>query len=129
MSSKRTQFHCPSSPYPDDCFIPSNYKGIMAKIIALPVERGCIRYNTAVTSVVADSTPPQRVFVTTSDGQQMRFDDVVFTAPLGYLKLHKETIQPMDARLSRAIDSISYGRLEKVSMLHHEISFLIPDRF
>jgi Flavin containing amine oxidoreductase len=43
------------------------------------------------------------------------FDEVVMTAPLGWLKRNKDVFIPaLPPRLSQAIDSISYGDLEKV---------------
>ena len=52
--------------------------------------------------------------VTTSDGKKQYFDDVVVTTPLGWLKQHKESIHSLHPRIASAIDSISFGRLEKV---------------
>lgn len=54
------------------------------------------------------------VCVTDSDGRAQYFDEVVVTTPLGWLKQHKESIQPLQPRIASAIDSISFGRLEKV---------------
>jgi hypothetical protein len=48
-------------------------------------------------------------------GQEFEFDEVVVTAPLGWLKRNKLAFQPpLPGKLSEAIDSISYGCLEKV---------------
>lgn len=95
----------------DDCFIPTNYKKILDRIAALPLAQAHIRLNTIMTSVTGDSAG---VHLAVSDGSQEDFDDVVITTPLGYLKRHKDSINPLDLRLSRAIDQISYGHLEKV---------------
>ncbi|KAL8650874.1 MAG: hypothetical protein Q9226_004962 [Calogaya cf. arnoldii] len=54
------------------------------------------------------------VCVTTSDGKAQYFDDVVITTPLGWLKQHKQSIHQLHPRVASAIDSISFGRLEKV---------------
>ena len=67
-----------------------------------------------MTSVVAEQRVQDGVCVTTADRQQMHFDAAVITTPLGYLKRHKDSIRPLNDRLSKAIDAISYGRLEKV---------------
>ena len=87
----------------------------MSKLSALPVEKDCIMYNTVMASTVAEDWPEDGVSVMTTDGKRLQSDAVVITAPLGYLKRHKDSIRPLDDRLSKAIDSISYGRLEKVS--------------
>jgi Flavin containing amine oxidoreductase len=96
----------------DDCFIATNYKKIMARITAVPREKAHIRYNTVMSSTVAQ--PDGGVCIITADGEEMRFDDVVITAPLGYLKRHKSSIEPLEESVAHAIDQISYGRLEKV---------------
>jgi hypothetical protein len=45
----------------------------------------------------------------------LEFDEVVVTSPLGWLKRHMEAFEPeLPARLSKAINSIAYGCLEKV---------------
>jgi hypothetical protein len=95
----------------DDCFIPTNYEKIVERIAALPRSQAHIMLNTTMLSVTGDT---EGVDVTTSGGSNERFDDVIITVPLGYLKRHKDSISPLNARLSMAIDHISYGRLEKV---------------
>lgn len=56
------------------------------------------------------------ISIYTSTGVEQQFDEVVVTAPLGWLKAHKKTAftTPLPQRLSQAMDNISYGRLEKV---------------
>ena len=66
-------------------------------------------------SVEARIGEPRLICVTTSDGKKQYFDDVVVTVPLGWLKQHKESIHHLHPRIASAIDSISFGRLEKVS--------------
>jgi hypothetical protein len=95
----------------DDCFIPTNYKKILDRITALPRAQAHIKINTIMTSVTGSSTSARLAI---SDGSHEDFDDVVITTPLGYLKRHKDSITPLDLRLSSAIDQISYGHLEKV---------------
>lgn len=53
--------------------------------------------------------------VTTVAGKTYQFDELVVTFPLGWLKNNRAAFHPpLPPRLSRAIDSISYGDLEKV---------------
>ena len=66
-------------------------------------------------SVDAQIDGPRPVCVTTADGMKAYFDDVVITTPLGWLKQHKESIHQLHPRVASAIDSISFGRLEKVN--------------
>lgn len=70
------------------------------------------------------SAPPRKsdhpmnenqVTVSTASGDRFTFDDVVVTCPLGWLKNNTNVFTPaLPHRLQQAIDSISYGRLEKV---------------
>ncbi|EPE33393.1 FAD/NAD(P)-binding protein [Glarea lozoyensis ATCC 20868] len=98
----------------DDYFIPSNYKKIMSKVSEIPLARAKLRLGTVMTSVEAGENEQGRVCVKTSKGTSEFYDEVVITTPLGWLKKNKETIKPLAPRISKAIDSISYGRLEKV---------------
>jgi hypothetical protein len=43
----------------------------------------------------------------------------VITTPLGWLKKNKDAIRPLAPRISDAINSISYGRLEKVMSIRN----------
>ena len=53
--------------------------------------------------------------VTTEKGEALQFDEIVVTAPLGWLKQNQEAFTPsLPPRFSSAIDSIGYGCLEKV---------------
>ncbi len=86
----------------------------MAHISAVALARAHLQLNTVMISVEAQVGGPRPVCVTTSDGKKQYFDDVVVTTPLGWLKQHKESIQQLHPRIASAIDSISFGRLEKV---------------
>ena len=68
-----------------------------------------------MTSVEAQTEGPRPVCLTTSNGKKQYFDDVVVTTPLGWLKQHKESIHQLHPRIASAIDSMSFGRLEKVN--------------
>ena len=99
----------------DDNFIPTNYQKIIAKIAALPLAQANFRFLTEMTSLQTDKGNPGAVSLTTSDEKEQYFDDVVITTPLGWLKQHKESIPQLYPRIASAIDSMSFGRLEKVS--------------
>ena len=98
----------------DDCFIATNYEQIIDRISAVPLARARIKFSTVMASVEADQSESGAICLTDSDGSKENFDEVVITTPLGWLKQHKSSIKPLSARISRAIDSISFGRLEKV---------------
>lgn len=86
----------------------------MAHIAAVPLARAHVQFNTTMTSIEALTDGKSSIKVTTSDGKKQYFDGVVVTAPLGWLKQHKECIRPLHPRIASAIDSMSFGRLEKV---------------
>ena len=90
----------------------------MDRVSALPLARARIQFNTVMESVEAQMDGPGTVCVTTSGGQQEYFDEVVVTTPLGWLKQHKESIHHLHPRIESAINSISFGRLEKVKTVH-----------
>ena len=53
--------------------------------------------------------------VTTAARQKFTFDEVVMTAPLGWLKRNLATFSPpLPSRITTALGNMSYGRLEKV---------------
>lgn len=62
-----------------------------------------------------DEETPSCVKVVTEKGEEFRFDELVMTTPLGWLKKNKSVFEPaLPERVEKAIDSISYGCLEKV---------------
>lgn len=55
----------------------------------------------------------------TQGGECLEFDEVVFTAPLGWLKQHTDAFEPeLPLRFTKAIRNIGYGCLEKVTLFH-----------
>lgn len=89
----------------------------MARVSALPLAQARIQYDTVMVAVEARAGQPRPVCVTTSDNRQQYFDDVVVTVPLGWLKKNPESIRHLEPRIASAIDSMSFGRLEKVMIL------------
>lgn len=56
-----------------------------------------------------------QVKVRIRDGTEHCFDEVIVTCPLGWLKRNKEVFEPqLPPRISRAIDNLGYGNLDKV---------------
>ncbi len=99
----------------DDGFIPTNYQKIIARISAVPLAQAHIQLNTVMNSVEARIGGNRPVCLTTSDGKKQYFDDVVVTTPLGWSKQHKESIRQLHPHIASAIDSICFGRWEKVN--------------
>ncbi|MCJ1311573.1 hypothetical protein MMC25_005246 [Agyrium rufum] len=98
----------------DDCFVASSYEKIMSAIAKAPLARAKVYLESVVSSVRHDAAEQEKVLVTTVAGIVHSFDEVVLTIPLGWLKCHKDRIYPLESNIIDAIDSISYGRLEKV---------------
>lgn len=75
-----------------------------------------MKFGTKAARISYRVSPQEHVSIRTDAGQLLEFDEVVVTAPLGWLKRHPDAFEPaLPARLTRAIESISYGCLEKVT--------------
>ncbi len=65
--------------------------------------------------MISVKTGGGKVKVVTEKGVEDEFDEVVMTAPLGYLQRNQDIFAPpLPPRLVQAIDAIGYGSLEKV---------------
>ena len=75
-------------------------------------------FNTVITKIKTGDGPRRTVKLTTKDGSSLQFDEVVMTAPLGWLKQNLAAFEPeLPSRLTAAIQSIGYGCLEKVYII------------
>ncbi|RWA04320.1 hypothetical protein EKO27_g10781 [Xylaria grammica] len=92
------------------------YKKILSAVAKPAVERATFKYKSVVNKVqTTDDEVCETLKVYTESGEVLEFDEVVFTAPLGWLKQHPDTFSPpLPARLAQAIRNIGYGCLEKV---------------
>lgn len=86
----------------------------MAKVADLPLSAAKLRLGTVMAGVEASNNEKGRVCMRTANNADEYFDDVVITTPLGWLKRNEQAIRPLTPRISEAINSISFGRLEKV---------------
>ncbi|KAL4785624.1 hypothetical protein BJX76DRAFT_323697, partial [Aspergillus varians] len=101
-------------------FVASTYKDILKQVSTTALQHADIRLNQPIIKI--DSKPiiqgtgtRHEITLTTEAGSSHLFDEVVVTCPLGWLKRNKSAFTPdLPARLTSAIDNISYGRLEKV---------------
>ncbi|KAI1348938.1 flavin-containing amine oxidoreductase [Xylaria sp. FL0043] len=100
----------------ENLFCSDTYKKILAAVAKPAVDRASFRYKTVVNKVqTSDDNNCETLKVVAESGEILEFDEVVFTAPLGWLKQHPETFSPpLPARLAQAIRNIGYGCLEKV---------------
>lgn len=76
-----------------------------------------LQLNTKVTAIASKHQSHQNpsVSVTTASGAKFGFDEVIVTCPLGWLKRNTSSFNPLlPSNILKAINHISYGRLEKV---------------
>ncbi|KAI9871352.1 MAG: hypothetical protein M1830_002993 [Pleopsidium flavum] len=103
----------------ENLFVASTYKAILDRVAKTARASADIQFSKTVTSIESLSsltdTENPKTLLRTACGSTQIFDEVVITAPLGWLKRNKSAfVPPLPARISQAIDNISYGRLEKV---------------
>jgi monoamine oxidase len=97
-------------------FAAGTYKEILSNIAAPALAGANIVLSTKVTHIKSSS---EAISISTDNGRTLKFDEVVVTTPLGWLKNNKDAFDPpLPPRLSSAIDNIGYGSLEKVCQTH-----------
>jgi hypothetical protein len=101
----------------ENLFVAETYHKVLQKIAEPPLKVKETRFKCKVSKIVSNSkTESPEVTVETESGAKTTFDEVVMTAPLGWLKRHYEAFVPeIPKRLKQAIDAIGYGHLDKVS--------------
>ncbi|KAI1410761.1 FAD/NAD(P)-binding domain-containing protein [Hypoxylon sp. FL1857] len=101
----------------DEVFVTSNFATILSNI-SRPARRwGNVILNTKVVSVTTsrEILNEQMVTLTTEDGKEYSFDQVVMTTPLGWLQKNTDCFNPpLPPRLSSAIHNLKLSQLEKV---------------
>lgn len=109
----------------ENLFVAGTYKKVLEKI-AQPAEEAGIRYKTTVKRLISNASnegSDPSVTVEYDDAEGIRretFDDVVMTAPLGWLKTNLNAFEPgLPQRLQEGIAAIGYGHLDKVSSCWH----------
>ncbi|KUJ18415.1 FAD/NAD(P)-binding domain-containing protein [Mollisia scopiformis] len=96
----------------ENLFCAGTYQNILAVITKHAKEQAIIHLNTKVNRIETENGQP---ILHTTNGGSFEFDEVVVTAPLGWLKKNKSVFNPeLPSRLTEAIDAIGYGNLEKV---------------
>jgi hypothetical protein len=96
-------------------FCSGTYKKILDEIAKPALQGAEIKYQTKVDRISYRTNPEEKARVRTESGQTLEFDEVVVTAPLGWLKRNLDAFEPaLPARMTKAIGAIGYGCLEKV---------------
>jgi hypothetical protein len=103
----------------DNSFVAGTYRKILDAVAKPAREQADIKLNTVVNSIQNGDdlglNPNGKPTIATAGGARHEFDEVVVTAPLGWLKRNKAAFQPsLPAQLSQAINNIGYGTLDKV---------------
>lgn len=103
----------------ENLYCGSTYEQILKYIAAPALRSATIEYNTTVAKIHGRSSTTdsqqQPISVTLTTGARLSFDQIVVTCPLGWLKKHPQAFDPpLPSHLTKAINGISYGCLEKV---------------
>ncbi|KAL6708537.1 hypothetical protein ACN47E_002518 [Coniothyrium glycines] len=99
----------------ENLFVAGTYKKVLAKI-AEPALHATTRLGQRVKRIVSNQQGDDPKVTVQIEGQEDEiFDEVVMTAPLGWLKRNQDAFVPeLPQRLQEGISSISYGHLDKV---------------
>lgn len=101
----------------ENLFVAETYHKVLEKI-AEPALKATVKFGHVVKEIVSSITDQGNgtsVTVKIEGQQSQTYDEVVITAPLGWLKRNLHVFKPeLPARLKAGIDSISYGHLDKV---------------
>jgi monoamine oxidase len=102
----------------ENLFVAGTYKKVLGKI-AEPAIRADLRFEHKVTKILSrEEEGDPRVTIELEDRKKETFDEVVMTAPLGWLKRNLGAFEPeLPQRLKEAIGAIGYGHLDKVSYI------------
>lgn len=106
--------------FEDNLFVAPTFKRIVENMATIENQRIDLRLNAEVVRIenagsLANRATTEQVQVTTRDGRTEAYDQVVLTAPLGWLKRNCRIFSPeIPPRLSQAIGTIGYGNLEKI---------------
>ncbi|KAI9677132.1 MAG: hypothetical protein M1822_008241 [Bathelium mastoideum] len=97
----------------DNLFMASTFKDIVNDLSFLALRNVTIRLGCEVTKVI--NSQNGIINLEAADGFQSAFDDVVITAPLGWLKRNQSVFTPpLVPAISSAIRNLGYGNLDKV---------------
>ncbi|KAK6076171.1 flavin containing amine oxidoreductase [Seiridium cupressi] len=97
----------------NNLFVASTYEDILADLRSVVESKTTLRFRCEVTRVI--NMEPNGVDIKAADGFQARFDDVVVTTPLGWLKRNQNVFSPpLSPAISSAIEALGYGNLEKI---------------
>jgi len=99
----------------ENLFVAETYHKVLEKI-AEPVLKADLRFGHKVKKITSDFNEDRpSVSVDIEGGESQNFDELVMTAPLGWLKRNMNAFEPeLSGRLRQGIEAIGYGNLDKV---------------
>ncbi|CRK32654.1 hypothetical protein BN1723_014658 [Verticillium longisporum] len=110
-------------------FCADTYRKILTTVARPAQEKATIMLGTKITRFDIRTSGSSRPRVHTEEGQTLEFDEVVCTAPLGWLKKNLDAFHPsLPDRLQQGIAAIGYGCLEKVYISFPQPFWLTPDK-
>jgi monoamine oxidase len=97
-------------------FVAGTYTKILEHVARPALEKAEVKLETKVTGIKERKKEEDKVKVEVEGGDKYEFDEVVMTAPLGWLKRNKSVfVDGLTAELDKAINAIGYGSLDKVT--------------
>jgi hypothetical protein len=110
-------------------FVAGTYTKILEYVAKPALEKAEVKLETRVVGIKGRKDQGGRVEVKVEGGDEYQFDEVVMTAPLGWLKRNKDVfVDGLTKELDTAIDAIGYGALDKVGLLLFPIFSSIVDK-
>lgn len=100
----------------ENLFVASTYDKILKKIAEPALKGAEMLFEHKVEKIIAHETGANTSVTVELEGKKsMTFDEVVMTAPLGWLKRNPSAFEPaLPPRLQQAIKNLGYGHLDKV---------------
>jgi hypothetical protein len=100
----------------ENLFCAGTYAKVLDFVSKPALDSADVKFNHQVTKISSgEDVGHPMVTVETACGTKDVFDEVIITAPLGWLKRRKEVFEPaLPERVCQAIDSLGYGNLDKV---------------
>lgn len=111
----------------ENLFVAETYHKVLQKI-AEPALKSDIKFRHKVVKIVSKEGDDPQVTVEVEGKDSQTFDEVVMTAPLGWLKKNLDAFEPeVPQRVRQGIESIGYGTLDKVRSVFRRWLYAIAD--
>lgn len=98
-------------------FVETTWAAILDEMARIPLQKADVKLGVRVVGVKTSTRESgSQVVVTTDKGDDLAFDEVLMTTPLGWLKRNERIFQPaLPPRVLAGINGVSVGHLEKVT--------------